>query len=291
MNPDGVIAVDLRFVPLLLSAFPNAKLDGKLITPENVISEVKASWSPPPTGPIPADWWKNRKDFMSVLFNTLMGRVKGGQFGRTDLIRALYDGLRSHSIQLYFADPDLQDIVEKANWAGAVSPGQADYLQVVDSNLGYNKVNAIVTREMTYTVTLAPQDSHATVDLAYTNPASKTGQECDHRPYYGKDYDDLEQRCYWNYVRVLAPINSRLATTQGVQDGGIADDVTNVAVFQGFLVVDRGETSQAQFSLYITIDRVAGPRLFLTATKASWHILFAGSGAGSIAGRLGCRFN
>lgn len=248
VNPDGVIAVDLRFVPILLNAFPNAKLDGVAITPENVISEVKASWSPPPTGPVPADWWKNRKDFMGVLFTTLMGRIKGGQFGRTDLVHALYDGLRSHSIQLYFADPDVQDIVEKANWAGAVSPGQGDYLEVVDSNLGYNKVNAIVTRAMTYTVALEPKGSRATVDLAYKNPALKTGEACDHRPYYGKDYDDLEQRCYWNYVRVLAPSDSQLSRTQGVQDGGVADDVTNVAVFQGFLLVDRGETGVVQFS-------------------------------------------
>jgi len=52
-------------------------------------------------------------------------------------------------------------------------PGEGDYLLVVDSNVGWNKVNALVQRDTSYRVTLAPDGSaRAELDLHYRH----TGQ-------------------------------------------------------------------------------------------------------------------
>ena len=57
-------------------------------------------------------------------------------------------------------------------WGLQPEPG-ADFLAVVDTNMGYNKVDAVVERSLGYTVTWPDgpdQPAMATVTFTYTHP-------------------------------------------------------------------------------------------------------------------------
>ncbi|MCI0477737.1 MAG: DUF4012 domain-containing protein, partial [Anaerolineales bacterium] len=173
VRTDGVIAVDMRFMPLLVGAMTDLQLDGVPLTSGNVLSQLKQSWKPLPTGDnMSAEWFTSkRKSFLGELMRTVMARMKSGQVHSAALAQAFVRGLRNKSVQLYFNDFDAQQAVTDAGWGGAVAPGAGDYLNVVDSNLGFNKVNARITREISYTVRLNENGGEATVEITYHNPS------------------------------------------------------------------------------------------------------------------------
>lgn len=250
LRTDGVIAVDLRWMPQLVRALPGLTLNGEPLTAENIIASLKASWKPLPPGEMSPAWFANdRKNALVTLFEAMMQRVKTGQVKPAALASALWRGLRTKSLQVFLNDAEAEDALLKANWGGAVAPGEADYLFVVDSNVGFNKVNAHVTREIEYTVRLGEDGADAVVAITYINPSRAIGAPCDlHKQNKDNTYASMEQSCYWNYVRVLVPRGSRLTATDGMSDAGIAEDVESITAFGGYVIVPRGETRTVRFA-------------------------------------------
>ena len=81
---------------------------------------------------------------------------------------------------------------------------------VVDSNLGFNKANAVVQPFIDYQVALQEDGpARASLQLRYKNN-SQGENICQHSPRYGADYWEIINRCYWNYVRVYTPEGSHL---------------------------------------------------------------------------------
>ena len=132
-------------------------------------------------------------------------------------------------------DPDIGRLLEQRGWDGAMRPGEGDYLMVVDSNLGFNKVNAVAQTEIEYRLDLSDvQNPAAHLDVIHRNPVSsevtrpdeitvgqyldrlsfplfeRQTQVCRHAPYDTGDYQDLIARCYWNYLRVFVPEETSL---------------------------------------------------------------------------------
>ena len=124
--------------------------------------------------------------------------------------RAILRLLDERHIQIWLADEAAQAVVQRQGWDGAIRTTAGDYLMVVDSNLGFNKVNAQATTAILYEVTLkrdAPAE--ANLQLSHQNPSRGEGA-CVHKPRYGDDYWEIINRCYWDYLRVYAPSGSRL---------------------------------------------------------------------------------
>ncbi|MBI4673733.1 MAG: DUF4012 domain-containing protein [Chloroflexi bacterium] len=250
IRADGVIAIDLRFMPLLVGAISDLQLDGAALTSGNVLGLLKESWKPLPTSDnMTGEWFtNNRKNFLGELMNSITARIKTGKVSSAALAQALARGLRNKSVQLYFNDSDAQQAVLDAGWGGAVAPGAGDYLNVVDSNLGFNKVNARVTREIFYTVRLHENGGDATVEIRYHNPSRAEKDACDLlRQHKDATYASMEQSCYWNYVRVLAPRFTQFVSAQGVVDAGYADDIDAVTALGGYFIVDRNSDARITF--------------------------------------------
>lgn len=250
VRTDGVIALDMRFLPLLVSALSQLQLDGAPLTSSNVLSILKQSWKPLPTSnTMTAEWFtSSRKNFLGEMMNAVMARMKGGQVSFTALAQAFARGLRNKSVQLYFNDFEAQQAVLEAGWGGAVIPGRGDYLNVVDSNVGFNKVNAHVTREIFYTVRLDENGGVATVEIAYHNPSRAEDDACDLlRQHKDATYASMEHSCYWNYVRVLAPRFAQFVSAQRVTDAGYADDIDAVTALGGYLIVNRNSDARITF--------------------------------------------
>lgn len=250
LRVDGVIAVDMRFMPLLVQAVPDLELGGVTLTRDNVITEIKANWRPLPTSDyMTAEWFtSDRKNFLGALLRAVMAHVMEGSASPTALAQAFWSGLRGKAVQLYFADADAQRAVLDAGWGGAIQTGSADYLNVIDSNVGFNKVNARVTREIFYQVRLNENGGDATVEITYHNPSRPESDACDLlRQHKDTTYASMEQSCYWNYVRVLTPRFTQFVSAQGVSDAGYADDIDAVTALGGYLLVNRNSDAQVQF--------------------------------------------
>src|SRR5690606_23963498 len=104
----------------------------------------------------------------------------------------------------------MADLLARRNWDGVLRPGTGDYLMVVDSNVGFNKTNAVVQSNFAYDVDLTnPEFPEASLVVTHQNQASDQ-VPCRPYPYIAGSgiSDDLLQRqypidrCYWNYLRI-----------------------------------------------------------------------------------------
>lgn len=250
VRTDGVIAVDMRFLPLLVQAVPGLELGGVTLTRDNVIGEIKANWKPlPPSDYMTSEWFSaERKNFLGDLLRAVIAHMEDGSVRPATLAQAILFGLNGKVVQLYFNDAAAQQAVVSAGWGGAIQPGGADYLSVIDSNVGFNKVNARVTREIFYTVRLRESGGDATAEILYHNPSRPESDGCDLlRQHKDATYLSMEHSCYWNYVRVLTPRFTQLISARGVSDAGYADDIDAVTAFGGYLLVNRNSDARVQF--------------------------------------------
>jgi hypothetical protein len=163
-------------------------------------------------------------------------------------------------LQLYVRDPVAQDVVDGTSWSGrqANDAGQ-DFLLVVDTSMGFNKVNPVIRRSVEYQVQLGDGGT-ATADLTvrYLNEAPPDGEPCTHGSPYNAEiqYADLLHDCYWNYLRVYVPSGSQLLAgsrhpldpaylLSGRQWDGetrfAASPPTGLALLENFILVPPGE--------------------------------------------------
>jgi hypothetical protein len=78
--------------------------------------------------------------------------------------------------------------------------------------VGFNKASALVERQLTYRVDLAQDGgAWAEVELVYRHPAPRHLAECSAELRYDPVYEQNMERCYWNYVRLVAPAGAQLS--------------------------------------------------------------------------------
>jgi hypothetical protein len=262
---DGVIAIDQRLVKLLIEA------SGPLYVPEldqtvnasNVIEEMRNEWGPDTAaledGP---EWIWERKAFMGPLADAFKERlfVDILSVDLPGFARAVLEGLNQRHIQIFIREPQAATVMEELGWDGGLQiPEAGDFLFVVDTNMGFNKVNAAVDRALTYRVRLDESGvGFSEVQVQYNHTAPATGEPCQHGTRYTADtlYTDLVEDCYWNYLRIYVPDGSQLsaATEHPVSKDqlmsnlsweGRTREVTGqsvpLTIFDNFLLIAPGE--------------------------------------------------
>ena len=214
---DGVIAIDQSAVQMLLQALGPVTLEGSSdrIDAKNVITWMHELWSPQSGEAVNQAWWIQRKSFMPLLSKAMLDQlyqVKDGMKLK-DLAWTALEAIRQGHIQAYFHQPDLQDILIQEGLDGGVHPEQGDFLYLIDSNVGFNKTDAVVKRQMNYQVDLSqPEAPHAQLTASYTH-SIKQSADCVQKAEYGLKYEDMMVRCYWDYWRVLTAPGSKLLKT------------------------------------------------------------------------------
>jgi hypothetical protein len=131
------------------------------------------------------------------------------------LVQALKQSLDEKHILIYLADPQAAGLLRGRNWDGALippsSPAESDALLVVDTNVGFNKVDVSVARSIRYQVDLTGKEGpRARLIVTYQNLSRRPVGDCIQEARYGDTYADMTERCYWDYVRVYVPAGSRL---------------------------------------------------------------------------------
>jgi hypothetical protein len=249
---DGVITVDLDAIALLLPAFGHLTLPGTTvpITQANIEQAMVQLWNNPlSTDDITSDkpegeWWRQRKDFMGQLSSVAFTRLQQRSFDPVALAGGIVAALDRRAVQVYLFDPAVQQPWMMRGWDGGLHPqAKADFLAVVDANLGYNKVDAVVMRQLDYRVTWpadATQGAEATLILTYSHTLNRADPVCKATSYYGTRYEEMMARCYFDYSRVYVPAGSELLEVEG----WIGNTVTT----------SRGEHGTMQFGGYFVLN-------------------------------------
>jgi hypothetical protein len=191
---------------------------------------------------------------MPILAKAALGRLSSGSFNPLAFAAALRSALDGRAIQVWMADDEAAQRLAALHWDGALRPEPgADFVALVDSNMGYNKVDAVLARTMRYRVTWpdGPRArAQATLAVTYRHPLDVPGHVCDPRSSYGATYSDMIERCYFDYVRLYVPGGSELVSIEGVE----ADSVSSQAgergsqVFAGYFSVAPGSEHAVTFT-------------------------------------------
>lgn len=202
---DGVIAFDQQLLVMLLNVLGPLDVEGAPypITSENVIEYMRTAKAPPAGEPVPEDW--DRKEFIREFANIVLLKIMEGENNDwRGLAQVLIQALEEHHLLLQFDDPMLKDLLADHNWDNTVHPGEGDFLMITDTNIGFNKTNALVNVSLSYDVdltdVLAPR---ATLVSTHKNNADRDVQciQFESRES-GGDYYYPMNRCYWSYFRV-----------------------------------------------------------------------------------------
>ncbi len=215
---DGAIALDLAALRLLVSAVEPLQVEGvaEPVSGDNVLEIIQQQWdeSYATKEAVGAQWAYGRKDFMGQIANAVMDKVMRGQDVQpVQVARALKQALDEKHVLVYLADPEAASLLRHRNWDGALAlPAQpSDLLLVVDSNVGFDKMDARVTRSIHYRVDLAAEEGpRAQLSLSYQNRATRPLDACVQESRLGEGYADMMERCYYDYVRAYVPAGSHL---------------------------------------------------------------------------------
>lgn len=259
---DGIVTVDSQALKHVVAGLGKLAVPGLRtpLTAENLEEQAISLWEQPAGAATPGgaeaalDWWSRRKDFIPAIAAAALARLQRGDFDGVQLAAAVQAAFQDRSLQLWVADEDAGRVLAEAGWDGGLHPAPgADFLAVVDTNMGYNKVDAAMERALAYTVDWpagAGAPALATLTLTYTHPIRADDPGCDPTPRYGATYADLMARCYFDYVRVYAPRGSKLIDVAGVAP----EDVTTqpgergTQQFAGYFVLPPGSTQRVTFT-------------------------------------------
>jgi hypothetical protein len=272
LTVDGVITVDLRAAELFIDAIGPLELPGAAspITGDTFVEQVVQLWERPLGTDLQADpagfgpWWEQRKTFVTALAQAVLQRLQSPDINYAKLLRNLHAGFRERSIQIWLDDPLLARQLRLLGWDGGLYAGvNADFVALIDTNMGYNKVDAVLQRRLDYTVNWpdgVTQPALATLKITYTHPISISNYICTNAPQYGYSYAFLIERCYYNYLRLYIPLGSQLINIEGVEPTSIITQrgENHTQYFAGFFVLPLGQqhTIVFQYRLppYLTPD-------------------------------------
>jgi len=213
---NGVIGFDQQFLIMLLQTMGPLNVAGVpySITADNVVSYMRASKSPE-TGQQLSPGGDD-KDFIRTIALAMVQKILTDNPSEwRSLSQTLLKALDERHLVLQLDNPDLESVLARRGWDGALRSDSGDFLTVIDSNVGFNKTNAVVSTSLTYDVDLtnlaAPVSN---LLISHTNRAAADipcaprggGVEITLEEYYPID------RCYWDYMRVYTPQGANLTS-------------------------------------------------------------------------------
>ncbi len=252
---DGVIAINQWTLLRLIDALGNIPSpDGdEPITARNLLSSLEEGTD------------QYGRAYMDLALQGVLECLNGAisMPGLIRLSSALRQTLQERDMLVFLNDPALQSVMSEFGWDGSVRQESADYLHVVDSNVGWSKADRNIERDVSYVVDLdRGSRPRVSLTLGYSNHSGPGSSGCE--PQWlnrGTNYSQLKNACYWNFLRVYIPQEARVLSNTplplpeqsvsveigrgvpGQETGGISSS-HNKMVFSGLDVVGAGERSE-----------------------------------------------
>lgn len=140
-----------------------------------------------------------KQDFLGSVSRELFSRIKTASGPvKIGIIRALFQSLNSGDFTFWFEDPAAMARVANLGWDGRIknNPGMDDYLMVVEANVGVNKANYFVEREIEQEIKISKEgEVEEKLTIVYQNNSPS---------------ENFPGGKYKNYLRILVPGGSEI---------------------------------------------------------------------------------
>lgn len=238
IKTDGVIALDLNLTKDLLDVFgPLELLDYKEKVSSQDLFEKTQKYTEQDFFPGSTQ----KKDFLGALSKNLVEKIKSNQEKWFGLGNAFGKAINEKHLSFYFNNSDIEQKILVNGWGGQIKnvPCQdsvdcfGDYLMVVDANLGVNKVNYWVKKNISDQVAIKADGlvSHE-LKINFQNNSSK---------------DAWLGGVYKNYLRIYTP---PLAVLDSLKIDNVSTSSAETATSSANITKNSGKTV---WSLYLEI--------------------------------------
>jgi len=247
---DGVVATDLYPIKEMLKVTGEIFLtDYNLSINSNNLyektqSEVEDNFFP---------GTYKKASFLTALSRTILGDLGGLTSNqKIGIFKVLYTSLSDRHLQLYLHDNVSQGSVAALQWDGAViSPScgdncYADLIGLVESNVGVNKANYFIERNIKLDVNTGPYQINRRLTLGIKNLAnSALGPS-------GR---------YFPYVRLLIPSDVYQVTVKSINGGSVENLTPDIVEVRGHKEVGvpieilGGGNKSLEFTWSTTVDK------------------------------------
>ncbi len=212
---DGVISLTQWAFIEFISAMNGLKTDSGVIQAEDLLSTIEEGTD------------REGTIFLSTLFDVLIDSMNGETLKANgiNVLTSTESLFGSKDLMIYTQTSEIQSQIVKIGWCGPLSNSRGDRLAVVDSNVGWNKVDRNIDRKFSYQVDLSDvKTPRAKLELEYANLSVIADNICDVQKHVGGQYEILLDGCYWNYVRVYLPLGAELVSGDSLplEPGSIA---------------------------------------------------------------------
>ena len=166
---DGVIAIDPVALSYILAAEGPVKLpDGEVVTEDNVVELTEST----AYAKFPTDQMA-RKMYLQDIANAVVKETTGQVKSPGKMLDALGRGASERRIAVWSAFPAEQKVLEETPLGHAVPDDAAPYAGVVINNLGGNKMDYYLRREIEYAADGCQGDMrNSTISVKLTNTAN-----------------------------------------------------------------------------------------------------------------------
>jgi hypothetical protein len=233
MNVDGVIAIDPVALSYVLGAVGHVTMpDGEVITKDNVVELTESTaYSRFPTDQTA------RKRYLTDIANEVVKKMTGRIESPRELLDALGRAVSERRIAVWSSSPEDQKLLEETPLAHVIPDDSAPYAEVVINNLGGNKLDYYLTREIEYAADGCDGDTRkSTVTIRLTNTAASDKPLPD---YLGNSAGLLPQ------IPINAPRGTMLTSVRllATKDSKLVSALANGQRAPVFTEAERGHPS------------------------------------------------
>jgi hypothetical protein len=231
---DGVVVIDTTVLEELLEITGPATVNGFTYTKDNVVLELEKLAS------LALREQVNRKKVLGDLMEQMLINVFESERNLwPKLVDKGFNLVGRKHIAMVMFEPEAQALIEKHNFAGRiVDPIDGDYAFVVQTNLGGDKTNWFVTKEVQHDLVQenGKWKRTVTINYKYTKPSAEFA------PFI---------KMYREWVRVYVPKGAELIAVTGSEDEAGTGEERNKTYFHGFFTLAPDATKTVKFEYYL----------------------------------------
>jgi hypothetical protein len=217
INPDVLVAVNLSTIEKILQVTGPIKVDGltDALDTQNISlllqNQIQKNFFPGST---------TKKDILTSAKISFFERLSSLSFTqKLQVFSLISKDLKEGEIFIHAEDKKLQAFLEKRNWAGKLEPTPCkkrenclqDTLAVIESNLGSNKANQFVTRQVTHRINPNRDRSSINHQIIINFQNSSPSKDPEPPQHHGGDY--------LNYLRIYLPQKAfDIKTSSNIKD-------------------------------------------------------------------------
>ena len=237
----GIVTIDTQVIKELLEVTGPATVNGITYTSDNVVLELETIAS------LALKEQQGRKRVLGDLMERMLVNVFESEKGLwSQLLERGVDLANRKHITAFSFDAEAQALLEKYNFAGRIiEPVEGDYTYLVSTNLGGDKTNWFVSKEIDHTLSKENGKWVRTVKVKYTYPEPSV------------EYGAFVKR-FKDWLRVYAPMGSELISVEGSEDGSGTEIERNKTYFWGYVELGPGETKEMTFKYVLPNEVING---------------------------------